>query len=72
MNTNPRDQEIIENATHYSIVQGRTRTTVATQLEAELLAAQMVVDVPRGVLVYAVGPACGVEASALLFTVKAK
>ena len=66
----PRDEEIISNATHYSVVYHRTRTIVPDESGARALAQNLVAGGTRGSMVYAVGMVCGVEASALLTTYK--
>lgn len=65
-----RDLEIASSATHYSIICGRERHEVEGKDEAFELAERIFNERNRGVLIYAVGIACGVQASALVATIR--
>ncbi|TQE99538.1 MAG: hypothetical protein FKY71_08145 [Spiribacter salinus] len=58
----PRDLEIMANATSFSVVQSKTRATFTDEQAAREHCEQQ----PKPTLLYAVGPVCGAEASALL------
>jgi len=62
----PRDLEIFASAYRYTVLHGRDRYSESTEASARDLAAKLAAEGGKGALVYAVGTACGTEASALL------